>query len=64
MEQYLITIKDKRKNIFLEELLTELDFIEVKKRRKSKKSEMVKDFLAALNDIALHEKGMKKLKTA
>lgn len=64
MEQYLITIKDNKKQKFIQDLLNELDFIEVRKIKASKKSKFISEFISALQEVELHEKGNKKLKSA
>lgn len=64
MEQYLITIKDNKKQKFIQDLLNELDFIEVRKIKASKKSKFISEFISALQEIELHEKGNKELKSA
>lgn len=60
----ILNINDKRAAFFME-LIKSLDFIEVVKTvRDKKKTQAIQDLAEAFNDVALHEKGEKKLKSA
>jgi hypothetical protein len=69
METFIVTIKDKKKTAFAEELLRSFDFLDVKKQKSStsKKSNALtkreKQLSAAFKEINGSLKGKKHLKT-
>lgn len=66
MSQLVVSLKNERKRDFLIELLRQLEFVDVVEELQLSKKEMdlLKRFRAAASDIALHQAGKKKLKTA
>ena len=60
----LIDVKENRASSFMK-LLESLDYINVLKELKSKdKNEAIEDIIEAFEDVKLHEKGKKILKSA
>ena len=60
----ILDIKDNRVPFFME-LIKSLDYINILKEVKNKeKSKNIQDLAEAFNDVRLHEKGKKSLKTA
>ncbi|MDH5381436.1 MAG: hypothetical protein OEW75_11320 [Cyclobacteriaceae bacterium] len=60
----ILDIKDSRVPFFME-LIKSLDYISILKEVKDKKkSEAIQDLAEAFNDVKLHQKGKKQLKSA
>jgi hypothetical protein len=61
----ILDIKEESRVPFFMELVRSLDYISVVKEFKEERnSQVIADLTEAFNDVQLHEKGEKKLKTA
>ncbi len=62
--QFVLKLKDEKKKKFFLELISQFDFIDDIKEIKGKKLNQVMDLVDSFNQIELHAKGKKKLKSA
>jgi hypothetical protein len=62
--EFVLKLKDEKKKKFFLELISQLDFIDHVKEVKGKKLGQVMDLIDSFNEVELHLKGKKKLKSA
>lgn len=65
MEQLILNIRNKSKLPFLKELLKRMEFVEVvePKKKTAKEDKILSALDDAIDEVNLHKKGKKKLKT-